>query len=122
MTRGAESDALERSAEDDVVLKPAALILPSGEPGQDQALVVESPGRRAWRRDRSRAGYCEAHRASAWRAGVGHQHGRPGQHLYIAYTARCEARKPCSHWAPSCRPRIASMKAGTTTCQSPTTP
>jgi peptide/nickel transport system permease protein len=50
MTRGAESSALERSAEDDVVLKPAALILPSGEPGQDEALVVESPGRRAWRR------------------------------------------------------------------------
>ena len=50
MTRGAESNALERSAEDDVVLKPPALILPSGEPAQDEALVVESPGRRAWRR------------------------------------------------------------------------
>ena len=50
MTGPAAPRALARAVEDDVILKPAALTLPSGEPGQDEAIVVESPGRRAWRR------------------------------------------------------------------------
>src|SRR5689334_5070284 len=50
MSTQAAPDALAREIEDEVVLRSTAPILPPGEPGQDEAILIESPSRRAWRR------------------------------------------------------------------------
>jgi peptide/nickel transport system permease protein len=50
MSTEAAPDALAREIEDEVVLRSTAPILPPGEPGQDEAILIESPSRRAWRR------------------------------------------------------------------------
>ncbi len=50
MTTQASPEALDRAIEDHVILQSTAEILPPNKPGQDEAMLVESPSRRAWRR------------------------------------------------------------------------